>query len=214
MTAAVALACSTLYVLRPQSVAAWSIERLPAYHDPVLMRRAWSLPVARLYRPDFVFQSNPSICGPTSIADVLNSEGQRTTPTRVLDGSGIRSIFGLLPGGLTLDEEATLVRLRTHQPIAVLRGLSLTDFRREVAKSNDPARRIIVNFTRDRLFGRGHGHFSPVLGYLPERDLVFVGDVNANYRPWLTPVARLYAAQDTVDPASHAKRGLLEISAP
>ena len=88
------------------------------------------------------------------------------------------------------------------------------DFRAEMAKSNDPSRRIIVNFTRMPLFGRGHGHFSPVLGYLPAEDLVFVGDVNAHYQPSLILTSRLYEAQNTVDSSSHAKRGVLEIEAP
>jgi hypothetical protein len=64
------------------------------------------------------------------------------------------------------------------------------------------------------LFGRGHGHFSPVLGYLPAEDLVFVGDVNAHYLPSLILTRRLYEAQNTVDSSSHAKRGVLEIEAP
>jgi hypothetical protein len=95
----------------------------------------------------------------------------------------------------------------------VLRDLSLDSFRTEIGKSNDPAKRLIVNFTRARLLGRGHGHFSPVLGYLPQEDLVFVGDVNANYRPWLVPTSRLYEAQNTVDSSGNAKRGLLEVEA-
>ena len=63
------------------------------------------------------------------------------------------------------------------------------------------------------VFGRGHGHFSPVLGYLPAEDLVFVGDVNASYRPWLVPTTRLFDAQNTIDSSSHAKRGVLEVEA-
>ncbi len=145
---------------------------------------------------------------------MLRSEGGTATPAQVLAGSGIPSIFGLLPGGLTLDQEAALLRRRTGQPVTVLRGLSLAEFRREVARSDDPGMRVIVNFTRAPLFGRGHGHFSPILGYLPDRDLVFVGDVNGSFRPWLTPVARLYAAQATIDPATNAARGLLEVRAP
>jgi hypothetical protein len=57
-------------------------------------------------------------------------------------------------------------------------------------------------------------NFSPILGYLPEEDLVFVGDVNEKYRPWLVPTSRLYDAQNTIDSSSHAKRGVLEIEAP
>ena len=211
--AAVVLAVLLVILLRPNAPAANSIERLAVYHDAALLRQAWAMPVARRYGPDgFISQRNPSVCGPTSIADLLRSEGRSMSAEHVLDGTGIRSIFGLLPGGLTLDEEAALLRLRTGEPVAVLRGLSLAAFRQEIARANDPARRYVVNFTREPLFGRGHGHFSPVLGYLPRRDLVFVGDVNDSYRPWLVPVERLYAAQDTIDPATHAKRGLLRVA--
>ena len=80
-------------------------------------------------------------------------------------------------------------------------------------KSNDPSRRIIINFLRTPLFGRGHGHLSPVFGYFSAEDLVFVGDVNANYRPWLVPTSRLFDAQNRVDSSTHAKRGLLEVEA-
>ncbi len=213
--AAVVLGLVIAILLRPAAPAANSIERLAIYHDPALMQQAWAMPVARRYGPNgFVYQRNPSVCGPTSIADLLRSEGRTMSAEHVLDGTGVRSIFGLLPGGVTLDEEAALLKLRTGKPVTVLRGLSLAAFRKEIAQSNDPARRYVVNFTREPLFGRGHGHFSPVLGYMTGRDLVFVGDVNGDYRPWLVSVERLYAAQDTIDPATHAKRGLLMVPAP
>jgi hypothetical protein len=209
----VAAAGGMAVIARPGAVPPESIERLPEYHDAALLARAWALPVARLYGPaGYMYQSNPSICGPTSIADVLHSEGRPGDPGTVLQGAGIFSIFGILPGGLTLDQEAALLHRQLNVPVRTLRGLKLDDFRAEMAKSNDPAVRIIVNFTRAPLFGRGHGHFSPVLGYLAQRDLVFVGDVNAHYRPWLVPAARLFAAQDTVDPATHEKRGVLEVA--
>jgi len=212
--AAVALALLLVIFLRPTAPAANLIEHLAVYHDAALLRQAWAMPVARRYGPDgFVYQRNPSVCGPTSIADLLRSEGRMMSAEHILDGTGIRSIFGLLPGGLTLDEEAALLKLRTGTPVTVLRGLSLAAFRKEIAQANDPLRRYVVNFTREPLFGRGHGHFSPVLAFLPGRDLVFVGDVNGDYRPWLVPVERLYAAQDTIDPATHAKRGLLMVAA-
>ena len=210
--ALVALALLLFVALRPATVAPDSIERLPAYHDPALLRRAWSLPVARRYGPaGYVYQRNPSVCGPTSIADLLRSLGRQATPAAVLAGSGIPSYFGLLPGGLTLDQEAMLLR-RRGAPATVVRAASLAQFRATIARANDPHVRLIANFTRAPLFGRGHGHFSPILGYLADRDLVFVGDVNDSYRPWLAPVARLYAAVDTIDPATHAKRGVIEVA--
>ncbi len=82
--AAVAAAVLAAWLLWPRPVAPYSIERIAAYHDPALLRQAWALPVARRYRTNFVYQGNPSICGPTSIADVLRSEGGVATPTQVL----------------------------------------------------------------------------------------------------------------------------------
>ena len=174
----------------PSRPAPNSIERLSVYQNGDLMRAAWALPVARRYGPvGYTFQRNPSVCGPTSIADLLHSEGKQTTPEQVLKGAGIETYFGLLPNGMTLDQEAAVLRLRTGQPVTVLRGLSMAAFRSEIARSNDVSRRYIVNFSRAPLFGRGGGHFSPVLGYLAKQDLIFVGDVNDHYRPWLVPTA-------------------------
>ncbi|RBP06415.1 phytochelatin synthase [Roseiarcus fermentans] len=191
-----------------------SIERTPTYQNEALLARAWSLPVAHRYGPaGYVYQPNQSVCGPTSVADVMLSEGRPTDPKTVADLSGAFQIFGYLPRGLTLDQEAEVLGKAADAPVKTLRGLSLDDFRAEMAKSNDPSERIVVNFTREPLFGRGHGHFSPVLGYLADQDLVFVGDVNARFKPWLVPTQRLYEAQNTIDSDSGLKRGVLEVEA-
>lgn len=193
-----------------QYAAVVSVERHPDFRDAALLRTAWALPVASRYRQTpYEFQDNPSYCGPTSVANLLRSAGRRTDQHRVIDGTRFEPWFGILLGGLTLDEEAELLRLRVAAPVTIVRGASLAEFRREIARANDPATRIIVNFHRGPLFARGHGHFSPVLGYLPDRDLAFVGDVNADYRPYLVPVARLWEAAGTTDSATGKPRGLL-----
>jgi hypothetical protein len=148
-----------------------SIEFTSAHQNEKLLKRARALPVARLYGPQgYLFQSNPSVCGPTSIADILRSEGRPADPSSVMNGSGIWQIFGVLPEGLTLDQEAQIFERSSAKPAKKLRDLSLEEFRAEMAKSNDPSRRIILNFTRMPLFGRGQGHFSPILGYLADED--------------------------------------------
>ena len=103
------------------------------------------------------------------------------------------------------------MRKKTGRTVTILRDLDLDHFRQELAHANDPARRYTVNFTRAPLFGRGGGHHSPVGGYLADRDLVLVLDVNAKYKPWLVSTERLFHAVDTVDRSSHRKRGLLRI---
>ena len=62
---------------------------------------------------------------------------------------------------------------------------------------------------RKPIFGDGVGHHSPIGGYLEAEDLVFVLDVNRNFRPWLVERSRLFAAMNTYD--GNTKRGLLLI---
>jgi len=186
----------------------------PTYQNPALLAPAWALPVATLYRDGgYEHQANPSFCGPTSAANMLQSQGVVTDQRAVLVGSDVRPIFGVLPNGVSLDAEAELVRDASGQSVTVLRGLTLDQFRRHMARSNDSTVRYIINFHRAPLWGQGHGHFSPVLGYLEAEDLVFVGDVNRDYQPFLVSTARLYEAMDTIDSDGNLKRGLLQIDA-
>ncbi|MBL0914397.1 MAG: C39 family peptidase [Sphingopyxis sp.] len=189
-----------------------SVERRDDYRDPELMAAAWALPAARLYRrTSYEFQGNQSFCGPASLANVLRSMGRNVSQQQAIDGSPYEPWFGILIGGMTLDELAALTQQRSGQRVSVVRDQSLTGFRAEMARSNDPAFRYIVNFHRGPIFGRGHGHFSPVLGYLADRDLVLVGDVNADYRPFLVSSERLWRAANTIDTATGKARGLIRV---
>ena len=189
-----------------------SIERRPDYRAPAAMRAARALPAARAYaRAPWEFQHNQSFCGPASVANLLHSLGIPSSQEAVIDGTRYEPWFGVLAGGMTLDELADLLALRVHRPVHIVRAPGLAAFRALMASANDPDRRIIVNFHRGPLFGRGHGHFSPVLAYLADRDLVLVGDVNAAYRPFLTPADRLWRAAATIDAATGRPRGLLVV---
>ena len=72
--------------------------------------------------------------------------------------------------------------------------------------------RFVVNFHRGPMFGRGHGHFSPILAYLAGRDLVLVGDVNHDYGLYLVSASRLFDAMNTIDSVTGKKRGLLMVT--
>ena len=178
-----------------------------------MLDKAWSLPVAATYKPAIEFQRNLSFCGPTSLANVSHSLGLPGDQGDMLDGTGIHTILGLLPGGLTLDELARVARHRfAGQRVTVWRGLDLAAFRQQLRQANEPGRRYIVNFSRAPLFGRGGGHHAPIAGYLAQEDLVLVLDVNAAYGPWLVKPARLLQAMNTLDSSSHQLRGLLLIA--
>ncbi len=187
-----------------------SIEVRADYRDPGLMRRAWALPVSAAYRRGgFEYQMNPSFCGPASLANMLRSTGVRTDQKKVIDGSEFEPWFNILPGGLTIDQLAALASQRLGGHVTIVRDPTLAQFRSWLRRTNDPSYRVIANFHRGPLFGRGHGHFSPVLGYLEREDLVLVGDVNDEYRPFLVSSERLWRATDTVDRETRRERGLI-----
>jgi hypothetical protein len=188
-----------------------SIKETRDYQDPVLLKKAWTLPVASAYQADIEFQKNGSVCGPTSLVDVLHSLKQPGNQESILQGSGFSTVMGYLPQGLTLDQLADLARQKLHGKVTVLRDLDLAAFREQLKFANDPARRYVINFSRGPLFGTGGGHHSPIAAYLNQEDLVLVLDVNKNYGPWLVKSDRLYEAMNTVDATAQKKRGLLLI---
>src|SRR5580693_7919391 len=188
-----------------------SIKETRDYQDPALLKKAWALPVAAAYQADIEFQQNGSVCGPTSLADVLHSLGQPGNQDSILQGSGFSTVMGYLPEGLSLDQLADLARQKLHRKVTVLRDLDLAAFREQLSRANDPARRYVINFSRGPLFGTGGGHHSPIAGYLNQEDLVLILDVNQKYGPWLVKPERLYDAMNTIDTTAHKKRGLLLI---
>ena len=173
------------------------------------VERAWKLPAASTFKNELTWQSNPSLCGPASVANVLRSLGETATSVNaVLAGTG-RCWTGICFMGLSLDELAEVTRSKTNRTVTVLRDLSPGQFQQHLRRANDAGRRYIVNFSRKEIFGAGTGHHSPIGGYLEAEDLVFVLDVNRDYQPWLIERVRLYAAMDTWD--GKKKRGLLLI---
>lgn len=181
----------------------------PAYQDAVLLERAWALPVAVLYgRDSYEYQGNPSFCGPASAANVARSLGRADANQRdVLRGTNVKSFLGFVPG-VTLDQEADILRAATDLPVEVLRDLDLETFRAHLRRSNETSVRYVANFHRGALWGEGHGHISPILGYLPDEDLVLVGDVNESFGPFLVKSERLLAAMNTTDSTTGKSRGL------
>jgi hypothetical protein len=173
------------------------------------LEKAWMLPAAATFGRELAWQSNPSLCGPASIANALRSLGEPANSERaVLAGTG-RCWTGFCIMGLSLDELADVARSKTNRTVTVLRDLSPEQFKRHLRRANETGRRYIVNFDRKEIFGAGTGHHSPIGGYLEAEDLVFVLDVNHDFQPWLVERERLFAAMDTWD--GEKKRGLLLI---
>lgn len=196
---------------RADYASAVSIKETGEYQDPALLKKAWALPVASTYQAGIEFQRNGSVCGPTSLANVLHSNKQPGNQESILQGTNFSTVMGYLPEGLTLDQLADVARQKLQGKVTVLRNLDLAAFREQLHHVNDPARRYVVNFSRGPLFGTGGGHHSPIAGYLEQEDLVLILDVNKKYGPWLVKPERLYEAMNTIDTTAQKKRGLLLI---
>ena len=195
------------FALSPAHVPPEAIQSSVIRSD-VLMGRAWQLPVAVTFKQHIDWQSNASLCGPASVANVFRSLGEQVdTESEVLSGTG-KCLLGFCIMGLTLDELADVVR--THdRKVTILRDLAAEEFHEELRHANDPGRRYIVNFSREKIFGAGAGHHSPIGGYLEAEDLVLVLDVNRDFQPWLIERPRLFDAMNTFD--GNKKRGMLLI---
>ncbi len=209
MIATAGLLAGAAFVVVGQTKVPPEAIRSSVVRSPELMDRAWTLPVAKTFGRNVTWQSNGSRCGPASIANAFRSIGEEeTTEAKVLDGTGM-CWTGFCIIGLTLDELAGLARMKTERKVTVFHDLTADEFREHMKHANDPARRYIVNFTREKIFGAGAGHHSPIGGYLEAEDLVLVLDVNENYKPWLVERERLFSAMNTLD--GDKKRGLLLI---
>lgn len=209
VVACIALISGAAFLVAGQSGVSSEAIQSSVVRAPELIDRAWHLPVAASFNSELTWQSNGSRCGPASLANAFRSIGEEeTTEAAVLDGTG-KCWTGFCIIGLTLDELAEVAQQHTGRKVTVVRDLNAEEFREHMRRANDPDRRYIVNFTREKVFGGGGGHHSPIGGYMEAEDLVFVLDVNENYRPWLIKRERLFAAMDTFD--GDKKRGLLLI---
>jgi hypothetical protein len=187
-------------LLRP-STGFESIRSSPSWQRPDLLERAWALPVARLYTP-LLSQSFTSICGPTSVANVLRSMQVRTG-NNPLRGIGLRA--------MSLDQLASEAAevVPAGWRVSTVRPRTVDELRAELRAANDENRRYVTNFARASLFGGGSGHHSPLGGFLEEEDLAFVLDVNSRFGPWLVGTQRLFEAMNTRGDGSTGKtRGL------
>ncbi|MDX2009355.1 MAG: phytochelatin synthase family protein [Myxococcaceae bacterium] len=170
-----------------------------------LLERAWELPSAKRYAP-LLSQGFNAICGPTSVANVLRSMGVST-------GRNPFRRFGLR--AMSLDQLTSESREVVPAPWTVesVRPGSPAALRDDLRRANDEDRRLIVNFSRAPLFGRGGGHHSPIGGYLEADDLAFVLDVNKGFGPWLVPTEALFDAMNTTaDWTTGLTRGLARFS--
>lgn len=166
-----------------------SLRSNPRFQHPDLLAKALALPIARLYAPLWS-QTFTSICGPTSVANVLRSMSVTTkqNPFRP---------FGLRPMSLDQLVRESVEVVPAGWRVEIVRPSTVDELRAELFSANDASRRYVSNFDRRPLFGAGGGHHSPLGGFLEDEDLALVLDVNARFGPWLVEPHRLLHAMTT-----------------
>ncbi|MBR0673501.1 phytochelatin synthase family protein [Neoroseomonas soli] len=167
-----------------------------------------------------------TFCGPASLATALNSLGvhepspaaffpyRRMTQDSLFTPANlaVKSYAAVQAGGLTLEQLATFARnLGASEEAVHADTLDAGTLRARLFDAiADPARRVLVNYSRIPLDQEGDGHISPLAAYDAESDSVLILDVaRYKYRPVWVPVATLLVAMQRVDPDSGRARGLL-----
>eukprot|EP00392_Amoebophrya_sp_AT5.2_P006722 g6734.t1 len=135
----------------------------------------------------FLTQSRPPLCGPSSIVMVLNS--LNVDPRRVSCDAFKKRVAA---EGVTMEEFAYLCERNGLFP-----GPS----------------RLVVSFSRTALGQTGDGHYSPVAAYHQGSDMVLVLDVaRFKYPPYWVSVDTLWRAMHARDAVTECARGWFVMS--
>ena len=181
----------------------------------------------------FETQAEQSYCGVASAVMALNAlpvaapkdkwaPYRAFTQENVFAGQTLKSAGEAARGGFTLDELAAFLQA---QPVAVethrAAQSSLEDFRKSaaanLARGGDV---VLVNFLRGKLDEEPNGpiekdiagHWSPIAAYDEQSDRFLMLDVaRYKYPPAWIAAKDLFDAMNTVDVASGASRGWLEV---
>ena len=178
----------------------------------------------------FHTQAEPTYCGISSLVMVLNA--LEIDPKRLWKGvwrwfsedmaDCCQQLSIIDKQGITLDGLAELARcngLHAQAVHANANADSLASFRRYLirvmsAAANVEAFReaVLVSYSRAILGQTGDGHFSPIGGYHPSRDLVLLLDVaRFKYPPHWVPLSELWRAMQAIDAENGMPRGYLEL---
>jgi Phytochelatin synthase len=190
-----------------------SIQDAREYQVPAPLE-AWALPVAALYHSNIDYQRNVSVCGPASIVNVLRSLHQPDDQASVLEGTGIATVIGYLPGGVTLDQMAKIANQKAGRKVTVLRDLDLAGFREHLRLANDMSCRYVVISHAARCLARVAGTTRPSRATSSTKTWCSFSTSNEKYGSWLVKSERLYEAMNTPDTGTRKTRGLLLIETP
>lgn len=166
----------------------------------------------------FVSQSEPAYCGPATLSMCLNA--LNIDPNRLWKGPWRWFAEDMLDcctplevvrkRGITFTEFACLARCNGASVTSV-RGdeSTLEGFRNAIKEAtSQEALHLVVSYSRQVLGQTGQGHYSPVGGYHPGKDLALVLDVaRFKYAPHWVPIETLWRSMHELDQDTKKPRG-------
>nr|AHC94360.1 phytochelatin synthase 1b [Lumbricus rubellus] len=172
----------------------------------------------------FRTQEEPAFCGLSTLVMVLNT--LEVDPGKVWKGPWrwyhenmldcCVPINVIAKSGITFDQFSCLAVCNTLNVKAIRADetTSEEEFRgllKRVSKGSDEV--IVASYSRKALDQTGGGHFSPIAGYHPEKDLVLIMDVaRFKYQPHWVKVHALFKGMQDVDTDTGLSRGYLLLS--
>lgn len=170
----------------------------------------------------FHTQSEPAYCGLGSLVVALNALA--IDPGRLWKGAwrwfGEEMLDCCVPlpeirrRGLQMDELACLARCNGARVEVFHANASNLEVLRESLRTASRGEAVVIaSYDRSEIGQSGSGHFSPIGGYHPDRELVLVLDVaRFKYPPHWVSVEQLWRAMQPIDPATGKARGWLRLT--
>ncbi|XP_033741779.1 glutathione gamma-glutamylcysteinyltransferase 3-like [Pecten maximus] len=172
----------------------------------------------------FSTQTEPAFCGLTTLVMILNAleidPGKIwKAPWRWYHEDMLEccvSLQEMKEKGITYDQFVCLAACNSleAESTRIDDSASLETFRDHVIRlSRQDDRFIALSYSRKTLGQTGDGHFSPVGGYHPDRDLVLVMDTaRFKYPPHWVPLANIWEAMKPFDKSTGKSRGYCILS--
>ncbi|OWF43910.1 glutathione gamma-glutamylcysteinyltransferase 2-like [Mizuhopecten yessoensis] len=172
----------------------------------------------------FSTQAEPAFCGLTTLVMILNA--LEVDPGKVWKGPWrwyhedmlecCVSLDVMKENGITFDQFVCLAACNSLEGESTRMddSASLETFRNHVTRlSRNDDRFIALSYSRKILGQTGDGHFSPVGGYHPDRDMVLVMDTaRFKYPPHWVPLTTIWEAMKPLDKSTGKPRGYCILS--
>ncbi|KAI9020741.1 Phytochelatin synthase-domain-containing protein [Phycomyces nitens] len=171
---------------------------------------------------NYTTQSEPSYCGPSSLAMVLNA--LEVDPKRrwkgvwrwysdeLLDCCATQE--DMKKNGITFNEFACLAKCHCDVIVKRASETTLEEFKRDVENVTSRSDQfMVISFCRTTLGQTGDGHFSPIAAYNPEAQMILVLDTaRFKYPSFWCSLETLYESMKPIDKETGRPRGYFLLS--